>query len=90
MEEETRIITRVGNYSTAQASPEDCKRCHNAKYGTVIINDLCLNCRDQKVIEKGILEKVERMAEESLSPDGWNYLEIAFDEIKKNRHIKAV
>ena len=42
--EETRTIKRVGNYSTSQADQEDCKHCHNADYGTVIIDGLCLAC----------------------------------------------
>lgn len=42
--EETRIIKRVGNYSTFQAKPNDCIICNNAKYATVIIDDICLDC----------------------------------------------
>jgi len=44
--EETKIIRVVGNYSKFQASAEDCIICHNARMGTVIIDDVCLDCRD--------------------------------------------
>ena len=58
--EETRIIKRVGNYSYTEAYPEDCKVCHNAKYATVLIDGVCLDCLIKKsiTIEK-ILETVE-------------------------------
>lgn len=46
--EETRIIKHVGNYSYSQATPEDCEICHNAKYGTVLIDKLCLDCYIKK------------------------------------------
>ena len=42
--EETRNIKRVGNYSTSQADTDDCEYCHNAKFATVIIDGLCLDC----------------------------------------------
>ena len=42
--EENRLIARVGNYSTRQAYPSDCTNCHDAKYATVIIDSLCLDC----------------------------------------------
>lgn len=82
-----RIIERVGNYSTCKAEPEDCQRCHNAAFATIIIDGLCLDCRDEKIPEGLILKQVEQMAEESLSPDGCQALEDAFEELRKNRHI---
>ena len=42
--EETRIIKRVGYYTTQQAKPEDCKQCHKAIWGTIIVDDICLDC----------------------------------------------
>ena len=59
MSEETRIIKRVGNYSTSQATTEDCIQCSNAKFGTIIIDGLCLDCllipRDERIKELEIL-----------------------------------
>jgi len=43
MNEETSVIKSVGR-PLEQATPEDCKKCHNAKIGTIIINGLCLDC----------------------------------------------
>jgi len=43
-EQETRVIKRVGNYSTSQAYITDCTVCKNAKFGTVIIDGVCLDC----------------------------------------------
>lgn len=45
--EETRNIARVGNYSTEQAHPEDCNGCHSAKFATIIVDGLCLDCREK-------------------------------------------
>lgn len=42
--EETRSIGFVGRYSFKQLSPEDCKKCKDAKWATVIIDGLCLDC----------------------------------------------
>ena len=42
--EETRIIKRVGRYVTNQAYPEGCTKCGDAKFGTIIIDELCLDC----------------------------------------------
>lgn len=42
--EENRVIKRVGGYSTMQAEPEECYKCKDAKFGTVIIDGLCLDC----------------------------------------------
>ena len=47
--EEDRIIQIVGNYSTSQVYPEACTKCKNAKYGTYIIDGLCLDCHDDEI-----------------------------------------
>lgn len=44
MAEETRFIQIVGNYSMSQAYPEDCSRCKDASYSTVLIDGLYINC----------------------------------------------
>ena len=51
--EETRIIKRVGNYSTSQANPEDCNICHNAKWATILINNVCLDCYLKNYVSLG-------------------------------------
>jgi len=56
-EEEKRNIRMVGHYSFRQVEPEACEICHNAKYGTVLIDGVCLECHD-KEIEQAILELV--------------------------------
>ncbi len=50
--EETRIIKRVGNYSTTQAKPTDCILCQNALWGTVIIDNVCLECMEKDLIRQ--------------------------------------
>jgi len=55
-EEETRRIQIVGNYSMPQAGVEDCVRCHNAKFATVIVDGLCLDCWSKKIIENELNE----------------------------------
>jgi len=60
MSEETRIITRVGNYSIGQSYPEDCIKCHNAKYATVIIDGLCLDCYLEECISDFLDEERQR------------------------------
>jgi len=85
--EETRTIKRVGNYSTMQGNPEDCTRCGNAQYGTIIIDGLCLDCFEEKILEKQTLMRIIDLAILSLGPDGWNHLELALDELIKTRHI---
>lgn len=42
--DENRGFMRVGSYSTPQAYPEDCIKCKNAKYGTILIDKICLDC----------------------------------------------
>lgn len=44
--EETRILKIVGAYSISigEVKPEDCIKCHNAKWGTILIDDVCLDC----------------------------------------------
>ena len=54
MSEETRIIKRVGNYSTNQAEPGDCIICQNANFGTVIIDKICLDCYLMLAIKDGM------------------------------------
>ena len=54
MEIETRVIKRVGNYSTSQADMVDCINCNNASMATVIIDGLCLDCYVREAIEKAI------------------------------------
>jgi hypothetical protein len=43
---ETKLsIIKVGNYSqSTSADPQDCKVCHDAKWGTVIIDGVCAEC----------------------------------------------
>jgi len=47
--EETRIIRRIGNYSTSQALQEDCIICHNALCGTILIDGICLSCYEKQL-----------------------------------------
>ncbi|MBT9166742.1 MAG: hypothetical protein DDT19_00066 [Syntrophomonadaceae bacterium] len=49
--EEERSIRVVGNYRFPQAEPEDCKVCHSAKWATVLVNGICLDCIDNKYEE---------------------------------------
>ena len=64
--EDVRIVKRVGNYSTAQAEPEDCKVCGDAKYATVLIDDTCLDCllegRGQNLMQPIIMQGVDSEA----------------------------
>lgn len=90
MEERQDLYEMVGNYSIPQADTKDCKRCHNAEYGTIIINGLCQDCRDEKILEKDLLMKVMVLARESLSPLGYGRFEDVIDELMETRHIKAV
>lgn len=87
MKEETRIIRRVGGYSTQQAYPEDCKRCHDAALATVIIDGLCLNCFEEAVVEKHLIIQFINLTAPSLSLAGQAQLEIALSEFVKARHI---
>lgn len=42
---ETQLkIRRVGNYSTITGAQSECKKCHNADYGDVLIEDICGRC----------------------------------------------
>jgi len=43
---ETKLrIIKVGSYSQSKsADPQDCKVCHDAKWGTVIIEGVCTEC----------------------------------------------
>ena len=42
---ETKLKIRVvGSYTINVADQEDCKRCHNANYGDVIVEDICGKC----------------------------------------------
>lgn len=51
--EEKKIIRRVGNYTTGYARQEECKRCKNAKFATVLIDDLCLDCYTESLSQLG-------------------------------------
>ena len=44
MMEEERSLKMVGHYSMSQGVPTDCLQCNDAKWGTVLVNDLCLDC----------------------------------------------
>jgi len=42
---ESRLsIKIVGNYMYKQGEPFDCKLCHNADWGDVIIDNICGKC----------------------------------------------
>lgn len=86
-EEETRNIKVVGNYALGEAGSEDCDRCHNARFGSVIIDGICLACRDEKIIEKEVFIKLKRFASQSLSPDTFSNLIEILEELEVNRHI---
>lgn len=90
MKQESRSFERVGACSTPQAAPEDCQRCHNAILGTIIVDRLCLDCHIEKVAEGKMLIQVEAMALGSLSPEGDQHLEDAFEELRMNRHIPTL
>ncbi len=90
MEERQDLYEMVGNYSIPQADIKDCKRCHNAELGTIIINGLCVECRDAKILEKDLLIKVMLLAQQSLSPIGYGKFEDFIDELIETRHIKSV
>lgn len=90
MEERQDLYAMVGNYSIPQADTKDCKRCHDAEFGTIIINGLCQDCRDMKILEKDLLMKVMILAQQSLSPIGYGKFEDVIDELIETRHIKAV
>ena len=49
VEEEKRNIQMVGHYSFKQVEPTDCEICHNAKYGTVLIDGACLDCYEKEL-----------------------------------------
>ena len=34
----------VGNYRHPTALPNECKRCHNARWGSTLINGICAEC----------------------------------------------
>jgi len=53
MSKETRkIIKRVGNYSMSVVEPDACNICNDALWGTVIIDDICVECRIKELTEK--------------------------------------
>jgi|SRR3990167_1511642 len=53
MSEETRkTIKRVGNYSMSVVEPNACNICNDALWGTVIIDDICMECRIREITEK--------------------------------------
>ena len=85
--EESKIIKRVGNYSTSQASPGDCVKCHKAKFGTMIIDGVCLDCYEGKILERDIITKLLEIAIPSLDPNNFEQLEDIIDELRITRHI---
>ena len=85
--EDTRTFKIVGGYSVTQADIHDCVRCHDAKYATILIDGLCLDCHEKKVIEKDIIERFVFMAVESIDPDAFDKLEDVLEQLTKNRHI---
>jgi len=85
--EETRIIKRVGNYLTIQANTEDCIKCKNAKFATILINDLCLGCYEEKVLERKIVKDFVDLCISSISPDKMEKLEEVVECLKENRHL---
>ncbi len=85
--EESKTIKRVGNYSTQQANPEDCVMCHNARFGTIVVGEVCLDCYEQKILEKETVIKLLEMAIPSLNPDSFEMLKEILDELCKTRHI---
>lgn len=87
MDEESRIIKRVGYYSTSQVDPGDCKRCHNATWGTILIDNICLDCFILKTEEAAVIERFRIMCEESLCPESFARFDIIAEEIKDARHI---
>lgn len=44
MSESELSIKVVGNYRHSQAEPTDCAKCHNAKWGSVLIDGICAEC----------------------------------------------
>lgn len=85
--EESRIIEIVGSYSKRQVNREDCIVCHNARFATVVIDGLCLDCYGKKIVEKQTIIDVLNLGIPSLSPMGMEKLESALGEIITNRHI---
>jgi hypothetical protein len=65
--EELRYIGRVGYYSTSQLDPTDCKGCGDARWATVIVGDLCLDCRDKAIIRKTMVAVVDELREFALT-----------------------
>jgi len=60
MPEETRVIEIVGNYPKGQADT-DCIMCHNAKFGTVLVDGVCLDCMDILSVRKVQIEAMLRL-----------------------------
>lgn len=82
--EETRIIERVGGYSTTSGKDSrDCMECHNAKMGTVLVSGVCLDCLDilstRKVQIEGMLSLMcdpENQPHQFVADEG-----LAYDEM---------
>lgn len=85
--EDSRIVKRVGAYTTNQAEQNDCERCHDATWGTVLIDGLCLDCYVGKMKDKDLIRKFQTMCEESLCPETFERFEFVRDELLKTRHI---
>ena len=51
-EETSKTIKRVGNYSMMIVEPDACIACHDALWGTVIIDNVCLECSLKEITNK--------------------------------------
>jgi hypothetical protein len=84
--EETRIIERVGGYSTINGkNPGDCIICHNAKMGTILVDGICLDCLDILSTRKVQIEKMlslmcdpENQPHQFMEDEGLAYDEMFF------------
>jgi len=52
MSETRKTIKRVGHYNMSVVEPAACSICHDALWGTVIIDYICVECRLREVTEK--------------------------------------
>ena len=64
MSETRKELKRVGNYSMQVVEPDACSTCHAALWGTVIIDNICLECRFEEIAEK-LLFAVDILEENS-------------------------
>lgn len=69
---ETKLKVRVVGYYTVNiADPKDCKRCHNANYGDVMVDDICGQCLLE--VYNAAQQRVQRTCLQS--PDGEHHFE---------------